>query len=335
MIHIAMPWSAPNWDKEFGEFEAMARRGDVDSAVRAFNVARRTGKAVRMSLEDPLWETMKHTTSGHSLTKSAAIVEAAANGHKIEPIFDAIDKNKDVATPIIMVCEDGTLYKVAGNHRLMACRALRIQPLVWMFQYPPPRPDIESDMKKQELQELKELVRGTVKQIIQENTNAVAPVLGGALLLPVPKPEYDMSSFAGKQDITSLPSSQHHVTLIGIKTLKPQRKLLEKMWPEIAKNLPPSPVPQFDTKPCLAQRDNGKKTWFLPVTNQDELRSYVENIENAIREKVPEYQGGEMRYFHLSIANNRDGNPYESIGDIDQHDVDESNRASQKSSQGQ
>lgn len=333
-----MPWVAPNWNKEFEEFETMACHRQVDSAVKAFNVARREGQAVRILLDDPLWQTMKNTTSGRPLTRSGAIVEAAANGHRIEGIFSAIEDDKDVNMPIVMVCEDGTYYKVAGNHRLMACRALGIHPKVWMFQYPPARQNSDEDddmSKKGEFKALKIFVKETVLHVLRENMDVVAPLLKGAMLLPVEKPEYDKSVFAGKQEITELPSNEYHVTLIGIKTLKPQRKLLEKMWPEIAKNLPQAPVPQFDTKPRVARRDSGKETWFLQVTNQSELKSYVENIENAIRVKVPEYQGNEARFFHLSIANNRGGNPFESIGDINESDVQESDRESQKPSQGQ
>lgn len=328
-----MPWVTPNWNKEFEEFEKLARCGDIDNAVKAFNIARRSGESVRLSLEDPLWMSMKHTTSGQPLTRSRAIVEATANGHRIEPIFDAIDKNKNLPMPIVMVCEDGTYYKVAGNHRLMACRALGIQPLVWMFQYPPIREGEDENVGKNDA--LRTLVQEAIKRVIHESTEASALVLSdkGAMLLIVPRPQYDKSYFAGKQDIIELPNDKSHVTLIGIKTLKSQREMINKAWTEIVQNLPKAPVPEFDSLPRVARRDNGKETWFLQVTNQNELQSYVENIENAIRDRVPEYEGNEDRFFHLSIANNRGGNSFESIGDINQDDVEESDRASQKAPQ--
>lgn len=324
-----MPWVEPNWDGEFKEFELMARRGHVDNATKAFNTARRSGYLASLSLDDPLWESMSNTTSGKRLTRSAAIVEAAANGHRIEPIFEAFDRNKDVQIPIVMLREDGSYYKVAGNHRLMACRALGVQPIVWLFEYPPVL-ESEGDEMTDEAT-LRTYVRETVACIIKEGTDGHALVLKGALLLPVERPEYDKSAFAGKQDITELSSGKYHITLIGVRTLKPHRKEIENFWSEIVKNTPRPPVPQFDPKPRRATRD-GKETWFLQVVNQSDLQSYVERIENVIREHVPEYEGLEDRFFHISIANNRGGNPFESIGDINEDDVKESDRDAQKTS---
>lgn len=328
-----MPWVKPNWNKEFEEFEKLARGGEIDNAVKAFNVARRSGESVRMSLNDPLWASMKHTTSGHPLTRSRAIVEAAANGHRIEPIFDAIDRDRNVPMPIVMVCEDGTYCKVAGNHRLMACRAIGIHPLVWMFEYPPLRESEDDEMGENTKKALREAIKETVKSVLHENSELVVPTYDAAIILPVERPDYDKSAFAGQQDVTELSSNRYHVTLISIRTLKPVKKELRAFWPEILKNLPRAPVPQFDTRPRVARRDEGnKETWFLQVTNQDELRSYVQMIENAIRTKIPSYEGNEDRFFHLSIANNRNGNPFESIGDINKSDVEESDSASQKTS---
>lgn len=324
-----MPWVEPNWDGEFKEFELMARRGHVDNAMKAFNIARRSGYLASLAFDDQLWESMSNTTSGKRLTRSAAIVEAAANGHRIEPILEAFDRNKDVQIPIVMLREDGSYYKVSGNHRLMACRALGVQPIIWLFEYPPVL-RIEGDEMSNE-DALRTYVREAIAGIIKEGVDGQALVLKGALLLPVERPEYDKSMFAGQQEITELSSSKHHVTLISVRTLKPHRKDIEGFWPEIAKNVPRPPVPQFDPTPRKAVRD-GKETWFLQVINQDELQSYVERIENVIRERVPDYEGMEDRFFHLSIANNRGGNPFESIGDINEDDVKESDRASQKAS---
>ena len=155
-----------------------------------------------------------------------------------------------------------------------------------------------------------------------DNIAISLPQLKGAVILPVEKPIYDPSPFANNDEIKELPIGKHHITLISVAALKPIRKLLEKQWGELIKNLPPTPIPKFDPTPREAKRENGKITWFLPIINQDEFKQYVQTIAAAIKQNFPEWDNPDAnRFFHLSMANNRGGIKEESIGDINQGDL--------------
>jgi hypothetical protein len=60
----------------------------------------------------------------------------------------------------------------------------------------------------------------------------------------------------------------------------------------------------------------GKTTYVVAVENQDELRKYVDAIYDAMGMDNPEPN----RFFHVTVANNAGGNPFESIGNVDGSD---------------
>jgi len=62
----------------------------------------------------------------------------------------------------------------------------------------------------------------------------------------------------------------------------------------------------------------GKTTYVVAVENQDELRDYVDALYDSVGMDNPEPN----RFFHITIANNAGGNPFESIGNVDKVDFE-------------
>jgi hypothetical protein len=60
----------------------------------------------------------------------------------------------------------------------------------------------------------------------------------------------------------------------------------------------------------------------LPVVNQDDFRAYVQQLTCILDGAFRRLRGSGIpnpdigRYFHLSVANNRGGDPLKSIGSI-------------------
>ena len=68
--------------------------------------------------------------------------------------------------------------------------------------------------------------------------------------------------------------------------------------------------------------DEDRKTWFQDVANQDELWAYVKDLSRLLDAAFRQVSGigftnsETNRYFHMSVANNRNGDPLKSIGSI-------------------
>ena len=60
-----------------------------------------------------------------------------------------------------------------------------------------------------------------------------------------------------------------------------------------------------------------RRTLFLPILNQDEVREFVNGICEELGITNPEPD----RFFHVSLANIHGGNPWKSVGDICESDV--------------
>ena len=94
-----------------------------------------------------------------------------------------------------------------------------------------------------------------------------------------------------------------HVTLIHQSILKPFRKQIKEIsFPE-----PPPVILEDDV---WERQDMGKMSWAVRVANQDEMRSYVEQVMKLLgsQNTNPEPE----RVFHVSLAN-LTGNPHDSV----------------------
>lgn len=107
-----------------------------------------------------------------------------------------------------------------------------------------------------------------------------------------------------------------HITLIKSDYLIPVKKRLTEILGQ-NEELHDLPKPIFG-KQVVATRKDGKISLVAEVSNQDEFKNYVDKIWSMLGKPNPE-----DRYFHITLANNRRGDPYESIGDINKSDFEE------------
>tara|TARA_R100001509_G_scaffold102877_1_gene60495 strand:- start:232 stop:687 length:456 start_codon:yes stop_codon:yes gene_type:complete len=113
---------------------------------------------------------------------------------------------------------------------------------------------------------------------------------------------------------------KYHVTLLSNQQLKPMKEqgLSNKEIKEKIKNfigdfpLPPKVV--FGEN-AIASRNDGRQTLFFSAKNQGELQAYLDSMTEEL--KIPKVK----RFFHVSVANNQGGNPFKSIGDINEEDI--------------
>jgi len=92
-----------------------------------------------------------------------------------------------------------------------------------------------------------------------------------------------------------LPDKALHITLVHQSVLKKYRALLKKLV------LPPEPevilAPSYEVK---ADEAAGRKSWVVPVENQEDLREYVNEVMALVKGPPdPEPQ----RVFHITLAN--------------------------------
>ena len=92
-----------------------------------------------------------------------------------------------------------------------------------------------------------------------------------------------------------LPDKALHITLIHQNILKPYRKQLKAMA------LPPEPEvvlsPGYEEK---VDEGLGRKSWVVPVENQEDLREYINEVM-ALVKGPPDPEPD--RIFHITIAN--------------------------------
>jgi hypothetical protein len=123
-------WVAPDLDEEYGEFERVVEEGYVSDLPDLLERAK-NGKLISLNLEDPRWRNMENSDSGQDLTIDEAREIAESYGRDINPIIEGIKRGDPIPAPIILELPDGSLHNIAGNTRLMVCRALGINPKVW------------------------------------------------------------------------------------------------------------------------------------------------------------------------------------------------------------
>ena len=107
-----------------------------------------------------------------------------------------------------------------------------------------------------------------------------------------------------------------HITLIGGKSLKQHKAVLKTFDFSILPN-PPAPLMDRIGEASRVVGDEERITTFVSLSNQDEFREYVSSICSLIGIDNPE----PSRFFHISVANNHGGNPFKSVGDIDESDL--------------
>lgn len=148
--------------------------------------------------------------------------------------------------------------------------------------------------------------------------------VGGGVVLPVCNsdlPSLDLPDSTGADFINRNGKREFHVTLIGRQALVIHGQSLVQMWDEIASEAPSMPRPEFEKVFRVASRGD-LKTWYVVIRNQAAFRNRVNSLSALIDQKLKSagykcfYNNESHRCFHVSVANNRGGDPFQSIGDI-------------------
>ena len=130
-----------------------------------------------------------------------------------------------------------------------------------------------------------------------------------------------------------------HLTLVSGRSMAPLVDVLGAEWARIRVDLPRLPDAQFSQHLQRAERPppplkdgpherRPRVTWFLVLTNAAAVREVVDHIVSILDDHYARRTGERFfrpeadRFFHLSVFNNRDGDPRRSIGDIRRSDVD-------------
>ncbi len=133
----------------------------------------------------------------------------------------------------------------------------------------------------------------------------VSWMAGGGIVCEIQglKPDWELPSEA-----TLLQA--FHVTLIGRKVFLENEQTMITVWDSLRGNLPSPGAPELDEE-IRAATAGQRKTWYLHISDQEEFRSYVDELARLLdkafrRLSALSFTNPEShRYFHLSIANNR------------------------------
>jgi len=171
--------------------------------------------------------------------------------------------------------------------------------------------------EKKKLFEMFDKVCGT-NLLIKESLNSSERIMHGTGLLL----KLDNNTLQQIQNInipdnlTRLDNKNLHVTLTSIRNFKPFKEDFESV------SFDDIEIPNIELgNTTIAKREEqGKESFVVAVKNQDELKRFVDEIYEKVGKSNPEPD----RYFHITIANNKEGNPFGSIGDVTKADFGKS-----------
>ena len=153
---------------------------------------------------------------------------------------------------------------------------------------------------------------------------------GAGIVASVPEdtlPEYMLPSEATRIQVDGKPA--FHVTLIARRVMEPYQDAMKTLWPTIAGDAPEAPVAQLSPelkKACDEKK--GKTSWYVDVINANAYREYLRVLVDLIDRKLqnagyPRFINPEMdRPFHLTVANDKGGDPKGSVSDPERHPCD-------------
>jgi hypothetical protein len=148
----------------------------------------------------------------------------------------------------------------------------------------------------------------------------------GGIVAFVPEdrlPAYELPPEATRIQLNGKPA--FHVTLIGRRVMEPYKDEMATLWPAIARDAPELPVAQLSPELKQACDEEKQKTsWWVDVINADAYREYLRVLVDLIDRhfRTAGYQpfNPEMnRQFHLTVANDKDGDPMDSVSDAPRH----------------
>jgi hypothetical protein len=149
----------------------------------------------------------------------------------------------------------------------------------------------------------------------------------GGIVAFVPEdtlPEYYLPPEATRIQLNGKPA--FHVTLIAKRVMEPYKEEMKTLWPAITDAAPEPPVAQLSLELKKAFDEKKQKTsWYVDVINADSYSEYLRVLVDLIRSHFQTAGYGpfinpEMdRLFHLTVANDKGGNPMDSVSDLPRH----------------
>ncbi len=135
-------------------------------------------------------------------------------------------------------------------------------------------------------------------------------VFNSALLLKIDSIDIKIPDEPNGAHMTKLPSDKIHVTLTSIKNSKSNKTVLNV--------LPDVKLPEIKYGEGKFVYRDDKITYVLPIINQVEFKSFVDSIYQHYDLINPEPD----RFYHITVANNANGDPFKSIGDVNKKDFE-------------
>ncbi len=127
-------------------------------------------------------------------------------------------------------------------------------------------------------------------------------------------------------EMTKLPSDALHITLTSIKGLDALKNnnLSIPIFIQNIRYYIKTPNVELGEARFVYRDENGnraystegKVTYVVAIKNQDDIRKYVNDIYDELELENPESN----RFYHITLANNADGNSFDSIGNVEGED---------------
>ena len=139
-------------------------------------------------------------------------------------------------------------------------------------------------------------------------------------------PKYDLPPEATRIQQDGKPA--FHVTLIGSSALPPYRDAMAAVWPAVLDAAPEPPEVELSPEAGRAHDEVKNKTsWYACVLNPDAYREYLRSLVHLIDQEMRAAGKGAFepdfhRRFHVTIANDKGGDPMASVSEPPPHSCD-------------
>lgn len=152
----------------------------------------------------------------------------------------------------------------------------------------------------------------------------------GGIVAFVPEdrlPKYDLPLEATRIQLDGKPA--FHVTLIAKRVMQPYKDAMTILWPAIAAAAaePPDAELSLELKRACDHKKK-KRSWYVNVTNAEAYSEYLRRLVELIDHKLQNAGCGRFinpemdQSFHVTVANDKGGNPMGSVSDPHQHPCD-------------
>ena len=132
-VNIEQLMKTPRWRKLEGD-EIEHEKGELQRTAEELQLAyptleRAFDNAQLESLSDADWSLMTNTDSQGTWTKDDVITHIGSN-RDCTKIFGGLENGDELPAPIVLLRDNEPPYLIGGNTRLLACKALKIQPQI-------------------------------------------------------------------------------------------------------------------------------------------------------------------------------------------------------------